>query len=223
MPISEDTQGRSPSNEVELFELTGFNPLVPSEAFYFCGLDNVTWQGIDYAGMPCAGSGFEITGQGFPRPKLTIGNFEIPQMGVTLSNIISTYDDFIGAVIIRRTTLEMYLDGQPTSNPLEEIDRSYWRIEQKLNDDAEVIQWELSFMGLENMLLPRRTFEENYCSFDYRGEYCNYTGAPVAKLDNTPTSDLSLDRCSKTTYACGLRLWPGGVRRFGGTPGARVS
>jgi lambda family phage minor tail protein L len=130
MSFAADTQDRSPSNEVELFQITKFNPFAPSESFYFCGLDNVTWQGVPYVGLPCAGSEFEVTGQGFPRPKLTIANFEIPTTGIMFSNLVANFDDFIGAVIVRRTTLEMYLDGQSTSNPLEEIDVSYWRVEQ---------------------------------------------------------------------------------------------
>lgn len=222
MPIALDIQKLSVSPEVELFELTKFNLSDPSEVFRFCSLGTVAWQGNQYVGVPCSGSDFSLSSQSFPRPKLAIGNFEIPSTGLRITALSQQFNDFIGATVIRHTTLEKYLDGLPTANPLEEFETSYWRVEQKLNDDEESLQWELSFLGLEDVELPRRRFFSNYCSWEYRGDRCGYVGGAIAKIDNTATSDLALDRCGKNRAACALRFGTG-VRRFGGFPGARFS
>jgi lambda family phage minor tail protein L len=222
MTIQEDIQRRSTSPEVELFEIREFDPLSPNEVFRFCSLTTVNWQGQQYSGLPCEGTGFELTTQSFPRPKLAIGNFELPGTGINFSAVAAQFNDFIGAQIIRRTTLEKYLDGLPTADAYQELDVSYWRVEQKINDDEEVLQWELSFLGLEQTELPRRSIFTNHCSWEYRDDRCGYTGAPVAKLDNTPTTDPLLDRCGRNRAACALRFG-NGVRRFGGFPGARFT
>jgi lambda family phage minor tail protein L len=220
MTIQADIQDIAHSPEVYLYELTNFNPNTPADVFRFCSLHTVQFQGLTYTGIPCEGTGFGISSQGFPRPKLAIGNFEIPATGLLLSAVVEQFEDFIGATLIRRTTLEKYLDGQPTANPLEQFDPTYWKVEQKINDDDEFIQWELSFAGLEDMVIPRRSFFVNYCSWEYRGSRCGYTGAPVATILNQTTSDPALDRCAKNRQACKLRFGDG-VLRFGGFPGGR--
>jgi lambda family phage minor tail protein L len=222
MAINADIQHQSVSPEVELFELTDFDKDQPNEVFRFCGLGTVSWQGQEYTGMPCEGSGFEVSSQSFPRPKLTIGNFPIPGTGLLLTAISAQYNDFIGATITRHRTLEKYLDGLPTANPLEQFDTSVWKIEQKLNDDEEALQWELSFLGLENVQLPRRRFFSNYCNAEYRGDRCGYMGGAVATIANVPTTNLALDRCGKNRASCALRFG-NDEQRFGGFPGARFN
>lgn len=223
MSIDNDLQQPSVSPEVELFEISNFNPANPGEVFRFCGLGAVLWQGQSYAAFPVRGSGFDLTSQSFPRPKLTIGNFGLPGTGgLQMTTVCSEYNDFAGATVVRHTTLEKYLDGLPGANPLEEFDTTYWRVEQKLSDNEEAIEFELSFLGLEDITLPRRKFFSNYCSWQYRGDQCGYVGGAVATILNQPTADLALDACAKNRKACNLRFG-GGVNRFGGVPGARFA
>jgi lambda family phage minor tail protein L len=223
MPINTDIQKPSVSPEVELFEISGFNPANPGETFRFCGLGSVSWQGQAYTAFPCKGSGFTLTSQSFPRPRLTIGNFELPGTGgLQMTAVCSQYNDFTGATVVRHTTLEKYLDGLPGANPLEEFDTTYWRVEQKLSDNEEAIEFELSFLGLEDTSLPRRKFFNNYCGWEYRSDQCGYVGGAVATISNMPTTNLALDRCSKNRVGCSLRFGDG-VNRFGGVPGARFS
>jgi lambda family phage minor tail protein L len=222
MTIRSDIQDVSHSPEVYLYELSNFNQAAPSEIFRFCSLHTVEFGGLSYFGIPCEGTGFSLTSQSFPRPKLAIGNFEIPATGLLLSAFVAQFDDFIGATVTRRTTLEKYLDGQVSANSLEQFTPTYWQVEQKINDDDEFLQWELSFAGLEDTLIPRRSFFVNHCSSLYRGEQCGYLGVPVATILNQPTTDPALDRCAKNRQACKLRFGDG-VNRFAGTPGARFA
>lgn len=223
MPIAADVQGFSPPLEVELFELSDFDSFQTSEVLRFCNLGNVTWRGKSYIGIPCEGTGFVSAGQSFPRPQLTIGNVSItgqPQ-GLLLSSLIAQYDNLNGATISRIVTLEKYLDGMPNANPLEQITADSWQIEQKLEDTEEYVKFELSYLGLENVKVPRRKIYRNYCSSVYRDNICGYTGPAVAKIDNTPTNDINLDRCAHDQVACFLRF-PIGTVRFAGVPGLRT-
>lgn len=63
----------------------------------------------------------------------------------------------------------------------------------------------------------------NICPWGYRSPECGYTGGPVAKADDTPTSDPALDDCSHRVSGCRLRFGsdPAGLP-FGGMPAAAL-
>jgi lambda family phage minor tail protein L len=213
MTIVSDIQQPSSSSKVELFTISAFDRVNPTQVFRFCNLGTLVWRGNTYNAIPCQSSGFILTGQSLPRPRLKVTNIH----GL-LSNIVEQYGSFIGAKLTRTVTLEKYLDALPTANPLEEFETSIWTIEQKLSDNETEMEWELSFAGLEGLKLPRRTFLNNYCDAPYRSARCGYTGAAVAKADDTPTNDLALDRCGKRVKSCKLR---NNTLNYAGVPGAR--
>jgi lambda family phage minor tail protein L len=227
MSISADIQGESTLPEVMLFEITDFDlsnsnaETVPT--LRICNIGTVRWRSETYTGIPCKGEGFELVGQSFPKPRLTVGNVSITGLadGILLSSLIGEYNNFNGATIRRYVTLEKYLDDMPEANPLETIADDTWKIEQKLEDNEEYIKWELSFLGLENVKIPRRKIYKNYCGATYRDNKCGYTGPPVAKIDNTYTNDINLDRCAHNQQACALRFPSYTTIRFNGVPGIR--
>ena len=47
------------------------------------------------------------------------------------------------------------------------------------------------------------------------GDGCGYTGPAVAKIDDTPTTDLAQDNRSKRLSGCRLRPWVDGELPFG--------
>jgi lambda family phage minor tail protein L len=215
MTIVSDIQKPSISSKVELFTISNFDKITPTNVFRFCNLGKITWRNDFYNAIPCQSSGFTLTGQSLPRPRLKVTNIH----GL-LSNVVEQYNSFIGAKLTRTVTLEKYLDALPTNNPLEEFETSIWTIEQKLADNETELEWELSFAGLEGLKLPRRTFLNNYCDAAYRSARCGYVGIPVAKIDDTPTTDPALDRCGKRVKSCKLR---NNTLNYAGVPGARFT
>jgi lambda family phage minor tail protein L len=213
MPIETDIQKLSNSSRVELFKIYNFDKLDPARVFRFCNLGAVTWKGNLYNAIPCESSGFVLTGQSLPRPRLRVTNIHS-----LLSSIVEQYDSFIGAKLERTVTLEKYLDTLTTANSLQEFETSQWTIEQKLSDSELELEWELSFGGMEGLKLPRRRYLNNHCDAEYRGSRCGYTGVPVAKIDDTPTSDPALDRCGKRLSSCKKR---NNTLNYAGVPGAR--
>lgn len=111
------------------------------------------------------------------------------------------------------------------ANPSADPDAGYvdevWLIDRISRRDKYVVQFELaSPMDVAGLKLPRRQVLADTCTLEYRGPECGYAGGPVAKADDTPTSDPALDDCSHCLRGCRLRTWPNGELPFGGFPGA---
>jgi len=79
--------------------------------------------------------------------------------------------------------------------------------------------------------LPRRKFYKNTCPWKYKGVECKYPQSGVGTIQNTypiytangmftvtnvATTNLALDKCSKSISACALR---NNIQNFGGFPG----
>lgn len=112
-----------------------------------------------------------------------------------------------------------------TADPTQEFAPDIWFIETKATENREIVEFELaSAMDLNGVQLPRRQIIANHCPFvamgGYRGPYCGYAGPPVAKRDDTPTTDPAEDDCGGKLSSCKLRQWPDGVLNFGGFPAA---
>lgn len=82
-----------------------------------------------------------------------------------------------------------------------------------------------------NKELPRRKFYKNTCPWKYKGVECKYpsngtgiianthpetTANGMFTINNVATTDVSLDKCSKSITACRLR---NNIQNFGGFPG----
>jgi hypothetical protein len=140
----------------------------------------------------------------------------------TLRIELSTPDG--GELRVGPVSVQKYI-GNPTADTTQEMTPEIWYVERKVSEDNTVVTFELaSAMDLAGVQLPRRQIIQNYCLWmtigGYRGTYCGYTGAPVAKADGTPTTDPLLDKCGGKLSDCKLRIWPDNILNFGGYPAA---
>jgi len=209
---------------VELFELDLTRMGVPLTRFspQANELDaGVAWQGHLYNLFPIQAEGFEQRSTGvFPRPRLSCSNV----LG-TLGPLVREYGNLRGAKVIRRRTMACYLDaanfadGNPGANPDAEWHPEVWLIDRCIARSRLAAQWELcNPLDFAGVMLPGRTVQPDYCPVRYRGSDCGYTGPAVAKLDDSPTSNLAEDRCSKRLTGCRLRFGTAPLP-FGGFPG----
>lgn len=180
----------------------------------------LTFQGIDYDPWPITATGFAKTGGQQPSPTLAVGN-----VGGSISFLCMAYEDLVGSILTRHVTYKKFLDGQPDADPAQEFPPDIWFIDRKKEETDEVVTFELaSALDFADMNLPGRQIIQNFCPWivigGYRGEYCNYTGPAVAKADDTPTSDMLLDKCGGRRGSCALRQWPDNILNFGGFPAA---
>jgi phage-related protein len=75
-------------------------------------MQEIVWQGNRYSAMPIEAEGFEFSGAGsIPRPTVTVANITS-----ILSSVINSYDDLIGAKVIRKKTFAKYLDSYCYTN-----------------------------------------------------------------------------------------------------------
>lgn len=341
MTVSEDVQTLNPGSLLELFKIDATELGAGTSRFHAHGVDPIIWQGETYYPWPIEATGFGLTADQQPRPKLKVANLD-----GSISLLCLMFDDLVGAEITRHRTFKHYLDaenwpdtdietltsggasgdwtffaidgyaqrngasagscafacspltaghtyrfrfnvadfsgdtisvlvgavenayeitgngeqyfdyapiadgyiqiklepaagipgeatisnfrviaspgaGNPTADPTQEFPPELWFIERKALETREQVEFELATaLDFGDVNLPRRQIIANQCDYEYRGEYCNYSGAAVAKIDDTPTSDLGEDRCGKKLFSCGLREWPDGVLNFGGYPAA---
>lgn len=181
----------------------------------------VVWQGNTYNPMPIEAQGFERRTNGsFPRPSVRVSN-----VFGTLGALIRDYDNLRGAKLLRRRTVAAYLDavnfasGNPTADPLAEYAPELWLVDQCTGRNRLTISWTLrNPLDVDGVMLPARTVQQNYCPWAYRSSDCGYTGGAVAKIDDSATTVLLEDRCSKRLSGCKLRF-PNQALPFGGFPG----
>lgn len=223
MSINSDVQKLEPGDLLTYFELDA--TALGGGVVRFHGNNpggTQVWQGNDYAAWPIKAEGFARTSEQQPSPKLTVANLD-----GSISALCLTYEDLVGAKLIRRRTFSKYLDavnfpdGNPTADPTQEFPPEVWYIERKSAESREAVEFELSSaLNFAGVKLPRRQIIANQCPWTYRGPGCNYVGPPVATVLDVPTSDPALDRCSHLLRGCRLREWPDGILNYGGFPAA---
>ena len=182
----------------------------------------LTWQGQVYQQFPIEGEGFDKSATGpMPRPTLRVSNV----LGL-VGGLVRDLRGLKGATVIRRRTLATYLDavnfegGNPDADPNSKYADELWKIDRRMPSDHRVVTFELaSPMDVEGTQVPRRQVLE-ICIWPYRGPDCGYAGPPVAKADDTPTSDQDEDDCSHCLRGCRLRPWPNNELPLSGYPGA---
>lgn len=170
----------------------------------------IVWDGEVYEPFPIQAAGFEARAEGpFPRPTLSCSNV----LG-TLGALIRAHDNLRGARLVRKRTLALFLDaanfaaGNADADPLQAWPDEVWLVDECTGRNRLTVQWALrnplDFMGV---MLPGRVVDADYCAWRYRvSSDCGYSGPPVATLDDTPTADPALDRCSKRLSGCKLRF-----------------
>lgn len=183
---------------------------------------DIVWAGQPYVKFPIEADGFERTGQGaLPRPRLRVANVT----GLVGALAIGM-GDLLGAKLTRERTFVRYLDaanfagGNPQADPNQYLDREIWFVDRKSSENPIFVEWELAAaFDVAGVLLPRRQFVQNLCTWRYRGPECGYTGGPVADGNDQPTSDPAKDRCGKRLASCKLRFGAYAELPFGGFPG----
>ena len=113
------------------------------------------------------------------------------------------------------------MNGNPTADPQACLPDDVFYVSQKVNENPNIVEFELApATDLQGVMLPARQIIANYCTHIYRGEECGYAGGACAKADDTPTTDLALDRCGKKLSSCKKRFGENGDLPFGGFIGA---
>ncbi|MCL1909215.1 MAG: phage minor tail protein L [Holophagaceae bacterium] len=182
---------------------------------------NVVWQGREYQPFPIVIEGIEYDGQGrLPRPTLTVSNLT-GQVG----NLIRPYNDLNGCLLTHRMTLGRFLDaanfkeGNPEANPALEFPKEIYIFERKAEETSEYIKFELtSALDVEGQKLPKRNYNANFCSHEYRGAMCGYSGSACFDTADRE-ADHSKDRCGRRLSSCEARFGKGNELPFGGFPG----
>lgn len=223
--IATELAGLALSARIELFEVDG-TAIGGTVLRFHAGTNRlsqpVVWQGNTYQPFDIQADGFETSSQGAAaRPKLRISNV-FGLIGVLLTQ----YGGLEGAVVTRKVTLARFLDAvnfpggvNPEANPNEHYPDDVWVVDRVSRDDGVIVEWELaSPLDLEGVTVPARRCDPLVCSAIYRSADCGYTGGPVAKVDDTPTSVPAEDECGLLLSSCKLRF--GKVLPFGGFPGA---
>tara|TARA_Y100001963_G_scaffold154761_1_gene244247 strand:- start:6091 stop:7650 length:1560 start_codon:yes stop_codon:yes gene_type:complete len=116
-----------------------------------------------YEPLPIESEGWEVRGSGsgsLPRPTVRMGN-----VNAFFKSYLASYDELIGAKVIRRRTLEKYL----TTNPPVEFNRDVFYIERKSTENRTIVEFELvSAFDVEGIKLPRRTIVAARCPWKYK-------------------------------------------------------
>lgn len=183
---------------------------------------DIVWGGQSYVRFPIEAEGFERAGSGaLPRPRLRVAN-----VTGLIGALAIGMDDLLGARLMRERTFVRYLDaanfaaGNPEADHNQYLDREVWFMDRKSAENPVFIEWELAAaFDVAGVMLPRRQFVQNLCTWRYRGPECGYTGGPVADRNDRPTADPAKDACGKRLASCQLRFGQYAELPFGGFPG----
>jgi lambda family phage minor tail protein L len=225
--IASEIQKLAPSSVIELFVLDlalfGQGP-VRFHAGTNALQQRVVWQGNAYEAFPIEVEGFEFNGNGqVPRPRLRVAN-----VTGTITALVLTYQDLIGAKITRKRTLAKYLDAQnfpgalnATADPSAEFADDMYYVDRKSRETRDVVEFELAAsFDLEGVSLPRRQIVQNVCPWRYRASECSYTGSSYFDANDQSVSSSAQDICGKRLSSCQARFGQSAELPFGGFPAA---
>lgn len=223
--ITNEIQSLAPSALVEMFIIDAtlqggpvmhFHPGVNLQ----CG--DLVWQGVTYTRYPVEFKGASKRGTGtIPRPTITASNIQ----GI-LASEAKQYSDFAGCKLTRKRTFARFLDAvnfpgssNPTADPNQYLPDEVWFFDRKSGEDPQQISFELAAaFDVAGVMLPRRQFIQNACTWVYRGADCGFTGGAVADEFGVPTTILANDACGKRLTDCQLRFGAQAILPYGGFP-----
>jgi len=226
--IASDVQKLQFGNFVTLFELD-LSDIGSNQILYFTeAIDDdftpIIFNAREYTPIHLDSDGWQTTGQEtLPRPKIRVSNVLL-----SFTAHIYTFDDMIGAKLIRRRTLEKYLDGKPEANPNAEFAPDVYRIRQKTQMTKAAVEFELSpYMDFEGISIPKRQILRDFCTHTYRvwdtgTKTFNYTNVTCPyinpdyyynRLGKYVTGQKD-DKCGKQLRDCEMRF--AGNRAVGG-------
>ena len=191
---------------------------------------NIIFQGITYSPVSIASEGLEMRGDGkASSPSLSMAN-TINGVQGAVSAYCLNFSDFAGAKVTVLTTLKKYLDAANfiEGNPLasNEYKKQIWFIEQKTSENFIQVSFELSNpIDFQGQRIPCREIN-NFCQWavngGYRGESCGYIGTDKYTIEDKPTTNPELDRCSGRLQGCKLRFKDKPLP-FGGFPASSMN
>lgn len=214
MSIASELQSLAPSAKLEFYEIDATALGAPAVWRLHNGTNAlsqaVVWQGQTYQFAAVQASGFELRGDG-PRPRPTIG---VGDVFGAISAELRLYDNLSGARLLRKRTHARFLDAvnfaggvNAAADPTAQYPDELWIFDRVRSRDGRHVVWELvSPIDLEDVMLPARQVRNATCGSMYRSTECGYAGGAVAKVDDTPTSDMALDECSRVVSGCKLRF-----------------
>lgn len=231
--IKQESQKLDPSAILSLFTLDTSS--LGGPVMYFTQSSKaygpVTYQTIDYDPVDVEFDGLETTGVGaFPTPKIRLTNTN----GVVQA-LVNTYGDLNGCLVKRLRTYARFLDGEPDADANSFFGPDIYRVERKVDDNPEFIEWELSTsIDQEGTMIPGRVIIKNTCmwryrfwrpelnsgagGFDYSLAQCPYTGAQSYDVNDQPVTN-DKDQPSRTLNCCRTRFGADQPLPFGGFPG----
>ena len=225
--ITSELQRLAPSAVIELFVLD-LSLFAEGMVRFHAGTNElrlqVVWQGNTYEPFPIQVEGFEFNSNGqVPRPRLKVAN-----VSGSITALILSYQDLVGARLTRKRTLLKYLDGanfasgtNPTADPTAEFADDVYFIDRKSRETREVVEFELAAsFDLEGVALPRRQIVQNVCPWTYRGAECGYTGTAYFNANDVAVTTRSQDACGKRLASCKKRFGANAELPFGGFPAA---
>lgn len=140
------------------------------------GIDtDLVFDGVTYAATPITVTGVEQTGQGKPKPKMSIGT-----LGAVGLGLLADFDLLLGASVTRIKTLAKYLDdgASPDTTAVWPTVKYFVEHLESVTDTVAVYRL-ADPTELPSVKIPRQVVLTNLCSACYRGETCQYAGNPV--------------------------------------------
>lgn len=192
---------------------------------------DLIWQGNIYSPISIQTDGLEVRGDGRPSmPTMVIANQINNQLGA-VGVLCAFHNDFVGATLKVTRVLTKYLDaenfsaGNPSANPSSSTTQ-YWYIEQKKEENAQTVTFELSSpLSAQRKKIPTRNIT-SYCTWavrgQYRGESCRYMGAAMFTEDGEPTDNPALDKCGGRLVDCKKHFGENEPLNFGGFPASQL-
>lgn len=226
---------------LKIYSSIGINSELVGDNLKLIGLDhkqtndktlyrNITFNGITYEPIAIDSEGLEMRGDGrASNPSLVLAN-NIRGVQGAVSAYCLQFSDFAGAKLTVINTLAKYLDASnfSTGNPQasNEYKKQVWFIEQKTSENAGQVTFELSNpIDFEGQRIPCREIN-NYCQWavngGYRGESCGYIDVDMYDLEDKPTANPELDRCSGRLQGCKVRFKDQPLP-FGGFPASSLN
>ncbi|NVM35092.1 MAG: phage minor tail protein L [Candidatus Lokiarchaeota archaeon] len=156
---------------------------------------DIFWQGVKYSPLPIEIEGFEAESNG----RLSRPTFRVSNKDLYVSDLLSKWDDFINARIVRKRTFVKFIDdenfdgGNPfgEEDPTAELTNQVFVVSQKKQENKVFVELELTTpLDLDNSQINSRRILAKFCYWKYRANGCNYTGAPLQKCDGLPFYDI---------------------------------
>lgn len=205
-----DLQGLTGDSVVELMvlDLRPIDASIDPALRYirFCNWNVADGQSVyygpnQYIPLPFQTSGWQMKGSGVPpNPSISVGN-----IGLEWSGLINTWEDLIGAKLIRRRVLARYLSSSAGAVRTDHWPDEIWYIQQKESENKLAVTFRLaSAFDLDGIQLPRRRTLRYTCMWAYRGPECGYTGPPVADVNDEPWTTSGRDTPEWLAYDAAL-------------------